>query len=154
MKTIRVTLDERLLQRLDGDPEVKRDGRSLVLRRAASEYLRRNRRSVIAEAYHRAYGNKGAPELDSWADEESWRPITDFKAKGCAVVDQARRTRTPVLVTKRGRGVAVVVALDEFERMREELAFGRAVDAGAEQARRGVFASNVEMSAILGKKRR
>jgi PHD/YefM family antitoxin component YafN of YafNO toxin-antitoxin module len=58
------------------------------------------------------------------------------------------------LITQRGRGVAVVLDLDEFERMREELAFGRAVDAGAEQARRGEFASEAEVAAILGKKKR
>ncbi len=72
MKPIQVTFDERLLKQLDADPEVKRDGRSLVLRRAAFEYLRRKRRSAIAEAYRRAYGKKGTPELAGWAEEGSW----------------------------------------------------------------------------------
>jgi len=82
------------------------------------------------------------------------RPITDFKVKSSAIVEQARRTGRPVLITQRGRGVAVVVGLDEFERMKEELAFGRAVDEGAEQARRKQFASTSEMAAVLGKHRR
>ena len=72
MKPIQVTFDERLLKRLDADPEVKRDGRSLVLRRAAYEYLRRKRRSAIAEAYRRSYGSKGAPEFEGWGEEGSW----------------------------------------------------------------------------------
>jgi antitoxin YefM len=82
------------------------------------------------------------------------RPITDLKAKSSAIVEQARRTRRPVLITQRGRGVVVVIALEEFERMKEELAFGRAVDEGAEQARRGQFASASEVAAVLGKRRR
>jgi prevent-host-death family protein len=82
------------------------------------------------------------------------RPITDFKTRSATIVEQARRTRRPVLITQRGRGVAVVVALDEYERMREELAFGRAVDEGAEQARGKQFASQAEVAAVLGKKRR
>jgi prevent-host-death family protein len=82
------------------------------------------------------------------------RPITDFKVKSSAIVEQARRTGRPVLITQRGRGVAVVVGLDEFERMKEELAFGRAVDEGAEQARRKQFASTSEVAAVLGKHRR
>ncbi len=82
------------------------------------------------------------------------RPITDFKAKGSAIVEQARSTGRPVLITQRGRGVAVVVSLDEFERMREELAFGRAIDEGADQARRGTFASSADVAAALGKRRR
>jgi prevent-host-death family protein len=81
------------------------------------------------------------------------RPITDFKVKSAAIVDQARRTKRPVLITQRGRGVAVVVDLEEYERMMEELAFGRAVDEGAEQARRRQFASSAEVAAVLGKKR-
>jgi hypothetical protein len=72
MKPIQVTFDERLLKQLDADPEVKRHGRSLVLRKAAYDYLRRKRRSEISEAYRKAYGKKGAPELDGWADEGAW----------------------------------------------------------------------------------
>ncbi len=72
MKAIQVTFDERLLTRLDADEEVKREGRSVVLRRAAHEYLRRKRRRAIADAYCRGYGKKGAPELEEWAGEGVW----------------------------------------------------------------------------------
>ena len=72
MKVIQVTIDERLLLRLDGDAEAKRDGRSAVIRRAVSEYLRAKRRADIAEAYRRAYGKCGEPELDDWAGEGVW----------------------------------------------------------------------------------
>ena len=82
------------------------------------------------------------------------RPITEFKTRGSSIVNQARETGRPVLITQRGRGVAVVVSLDEFERMREELAFGRAVDEGAEQARRGVFAADKDVEAALAPRKR
>ena len=82
------------------------------------------------------------------------RPITDFKVKSSAIVEQARRTKRPVLITQRGRGVAVVVGLEEYERMKEELEFGRAVDEGARQAKRKEFALSSEVAAVLGKKRR
>ena len=72
MKSIQVTFDERLLKQLDADPEVIRDGRSLVLRRAAYAYLRLKRRTAIAEAYRSAYENKGAPEFKHWPVEGSW----------------------------------------------------------------------------------
>ena len=51
MKAVQVTLDERLLAALDADDEVKRDGRSAVLRRAATEYLRRKHRASVAQAF-------------------------------------------------------------------------------------------------------
>jgi len=37
MRAIQITLDERLLADLDADDEVKRDGRSAVLRRAVEQ---------------------------------------------------------------------------------------------------------------------
>ena len=74
MKSIQITLDEALLARLDQDDEVKRDGRSAVLRRAADLYLRqRNARDVTA-AYRRAYDDRqglGA-EFDGWEDQGTW----------------------------------------------------------------------------------
>ena len=67
-------MDESLLRRLDADEEVRRKGRSAVLRRAAAEYLRRSRRKRIAEAYERAY--RSAPglgaEFAGWEGEASW----------------------------------------------------------------------------------
>jgi predicted transcriptional regulator len=70
--------DERLLERLDATAEVRRHGRSAVLRRAAEEYLRRRRRFAIAEGYRTAYGNDAGPaggpgdELAGWEDEGAW----------------------------------------------------------------------------------
>lgn len=73
MKAIQVTLDETLLARLDATEEARRDGRSAVLRRALSEYLGRRRRSEIAEAYARAYGEVGnMDELAGWESEGVW----------------------------------------------------------------------------------
>lgn len=73
MKAIQITFDERLLARLDGDEEVKRDGRSAVLRRAVGQYLEKKRRSAIADAYRRGYGKHPAKaDLAAWADEAAW----------------------------------------------------------------------------------
>jgi len=74
MKAIQVTLDEELLARLDRDEEVRRDGRSAVLRRAADLYLRRRQSRSIAEAYQKAYGggNGLADDFAGWEDEEVW----------------------------------------------------------------------------------
>ncbi|MEO8212767.1 MAG: ribbon-helix-helix protein, CopG family [Myxococcales bacterium] len=74
MKAIQVTFDDKLLAQLDRDPEVRRDGRSAVLRRAAAEYLRRARKSEIAEAYRKAYAADGSlgDELRDWEGQGVW----------------------------------------------------------------------------------
>jgi hypothetical protein len=74
MRAIQVTLDDSLLARLDADEEVRRDGRSAVLRRAADEYLRKRRRRAIADQYAKAYesGHGLGAEFDAWAGEGAW----------------------------------------------------------------------------------
>ena len=71
MRTIQITIDERLLRTLDRDPDVKRLGRSAVLRRAAYAYLHAKRRKQIEDEYRRAYATPD-PGLKGWADEAVW----------------------------------------------------------------------------------
>ena len=61
MKAIQITVDERLLDRLDANAEVKRLGRSAVFRRAVDAYLRQHRKQTVADAYRRAYGGESGP---------------------------------------------------------------------------------------------
>ena len=73
MKRIQVLFDDGLLKRLDADAEVKKAGRSAVLRRAAAAYLRRRRAERIAEAYRRGYADGGlGREFEGWESQGSW----------------------------------------------------------------------------------
>jgi len=74
MKPIQVLFDEPLLRRLDSDGEVRKFGRSAVLRRAATEYLKRSRAKRIAETYRRAYQEGGGlgSEFAGWENEGAW----------------------------------------------------------------------------------
>jgi metal-responsive CopG/Arc/MetJ family transcriptional regulator len=74
MKAIQFTIDENLLTELDAAPEVQRDGRSAVLRRAVSTYLRDQRKQTVAERYRKAYGQDGGlgAEYAGWEDQGQW----------------------------------------------------------------------------------
>jgi metal-responsive CopG/Arc/MetJ family transcriptional regulator len=74
MKAIQVMLDEDLVARLDASEEVRAEGRSAVIRRAAAEYLERRRRAAIADQYRKAYsGDPGlGDEFAGWEDQGSW----------------------------------------------------------------------------------
>lgn len=80
------------------------------------------------------------------------RPLSDLKTRSSEVVEQVTRTGRPVLITRRGRGVAVMVELAAFERMKEAAAFGAAVDEGAAEASRGDFAAPERVAALLRRK--
>ncbi len=57
-------------------------------------------------------------------------PIGDLKVNPGKVVRRASESGRPVLLTSRGRGVAVVLTLPEFEAAQEEREFMRAVLVG------------------------
>ncbi len=57
-------------------------------------------------------------------------PLGDLKVNPGKVVRRASESGRPVLLTSRGRGVAVVQTLREFEAAQEEREFMRAVLAG------------------------
>lgn len=57
-------------------------------------------------------------------------PLTDLKINPGRVVKHATEVHRPVLLTSRGRGVAVVQSITDYEAAEEERAFIRAVVAG------------------------
>jgi prevent-host-death family protein len=57
-------------------------------------------------------------------------PLGDLKIHPGKVVRRARESGRPVLLTSRGRGVAVVQTMPEFEAGQEEREFMRAVISG------------------------
>lgn len=53
--------------------------------------------------------------------DEDIRPLSEFRAGVAGFVKQVSDTRRPMVLTQRGRGVAVLVDIREFEAMRERL---------------------------------
>ena len=57
-------------------------------------------------------------------------PLTDMNINPGKVVKRTNESHRPILLTSRGRGVAVMQSLDDFEQAKEEKAFMRAVVGG------------------------
>jgi prevent-host-death family protein len=57
-------------------------------------------------------------------------PLSDMKVNPGRVVNQVDTTRRPVLLTNRGRGVAVVQSLKDYETETDERAFLRDIVQG------------------------
>lgn len=74
MKPVQILMDEELLAGLDGDEEVRRSGRSKVLRGLVAAYLESRREARLDAQYRQGYGDavRVSEELDGWDEEGSW----------------------------------------------------------------------------------
>jgi len=77
-------------------------------------------------------------------------PLSDLKVNPGRVLRQVDKTRRPVLLTNRGRGVAVVQSLKDYETQTEELAFLRGVVEGLMDLEEGREMSLAEAKKRLG----
>jgi antitoxin YefM len=53
--------------------------------------------------------------------DEDIRPLSEFRAGVATFVKQVNDTRRPLVLTQRGRGVAVLVDIREYAAMRERI---------------------------------
>jgi prevent-host-death family protein len=77
-------------------------------------------------------------------------PLSDLKINPGRVVNQVKETHRPVLLTSRGRGVAVVQDLDDYERNQEERAFMKAITQGLMDVKNGNVMNLSEVKTKLG----
>ena len=79
-------------------------------------------------------------------------PLGDLKVNPGRVVSHANETHRPILLTSRGRGVAVVQALKDYEEEAEQRAFMQGVVKGLMDLEEGREMSLVEAKKRLGVK--
>lgn len=79
-------------------------------------------------------------------------PLTDLKVNPGRVVKHTTEAHRPVLLTSRGRGVAVVQSVADYEKAEEEREFMRAVVAGLADLEAGREVSFEEAKVRLGMK--
>ena len=77
-------------------------------------------------------------------------PLTDLKTNPGRVVKHAAESHRPVLLTRRGRGVAVMQSVMDYEAAEEERVFMRAVVEGLSDLETGREVSLLEAKARLG----
>jgi prevent-host-death family protein len=77
-------------------------------------------------------------------------PLADLKINPGKVVSQVKETHRPILLTSRGRGVAVVQDLEGYEKNREELAFVKAIAQGLMDIKQSNTMSLSEVKKSLG----
>lgn len=76
--------------------------------------------------------------------------ITDLKVNPGRILNQVNKTSRPVLLTNRGRGVAIVQSLKDYEAQSEEQAFLRGVVLGLMDLEEGREISLKDVKKRLG----
>ena len=77
-------------------------------------------------------------------------PISDLKINPGRVISQVDKTHRPVLLTSRGRGVAIVQSVSDYETDAEERAFLKAVVEGMMDVEAGRTVSLADAKKRLG----
>ena len=77
------------------------------------------------------------------------QPVTEFRANAAQVIEQVRETGAPVILTQHGRGAAVLLDVDAYEAMVDELELLRDVRTAETQVAAGKGRSHAAVAKAL-----
>lgn len=83
--------------------------------------------------------------------EEDVISLSGLKVNPSKVVNRTNDSHRPVLLTSRGRGVAIVQSLEDYEKDKEELAFVKAIVRGLLDAKEGKTSTQTDARKELGR---
>jgi prevent-host-death family protein len=76
--------------------------------------------------------------------DQDIQPLSDFRAGAASFIRQVNETRRPIVITQRGKGVAVVVDVAEYESMQEKIELLEEVQKAEAQLSAGLGVSSSE----------
>ncbi len=77
------------------------------------------------------------------------KPVSEFRANAAELIDHVRSSRRPLVLTQRGHSAAVVLDVEDYEGMVEELELLRDVQASVKQVEAGRVLSHKAAKAEL-----
>ncbi len=80
------------------------------------------------------------------------RPVSEFRANAAELIEHVKSSRRPLVLTQRGRSSAVVLDVDEYERMVDEIDLLSDVRTAIQQIELGQAISNADAKAELRKR--
>ena len=80
------------------------------------------------------------------------RPVTEFRANTSAVIEQMHASKRPVILTQHGRSTAVLLDVDVYEEMVDELEFMRNLQVAESQIAAGQAIPHEEVARRMREK--
>ena len=74
--------------------------------------------------------------------DQDIQPLSEFRAGAASFIRQINETRRPIVITQRGKGVAVVIDVAEYEAMQEKIELLEEVQQAQTQLSSGQGISN------------
>jgi antitoxin YefM len=75
------------------------------------------------------------------------RPLSEFRANAAAFIQQVRRTRRPLVLTQHGKSAAVLLDVEEYERLVERVELLEDVATAEAQLERGEGVKHIQAQA-------
>ncbi|MGO2182454.1 MAG: type II toxin-antitoxin system Phd/YefM family antitoxin [Pseudoalteromonas nigrifaciens] len=79
--------------------------------------------------------------------DQDIQPLSDFRAGATSFIRQVNETRRPIVITQRGKGVAVVLDVAEYESMQEKIELLEEIQKAEDQLSMGLGISNSDARA-------
>ncbi|EGR5123506.1 type II toxin-antitoxin system Phd/YefM family antitoxin [Vibrio cholerae] len=84
--------------------------------------------------------------------DQDIQPLSEFRAGVASFIKQINETRRPLVITQRGKGVAVVLDVAEYEAMQEKIELLEEIRTAEAQLAAGLGISNEDArSQVLGR---
>lgn len=77
------------------------------------------------------------------------QPLSDFRAGAASFIPQVNETRRPIVITQRGKGVAVILDVAEYESMQEKIELLEEIQTAESQLSLGLGISNSDARAQI-----
>lgn len=84
--------------------------------------------------------------------DQDIQPLSEFRAGVASYIKQINETRRPLVITQRGKGVAVVLDVAEYEAMQEKIELLEEMRTAEDQLASGLGVSNEDARAqVIGR---
>jgi len=85
---------------------------------------------------------------------EDIQPVSDFRANAATMIRQVQESGRPLVLTQRGRGAAVLLGIDSYQEMLEELGTLRDIHSAFQDIEAGRTHSHEDVRADLMARRK
>ena len=78
------------------------------------------------------------------------QPISDFRKGSARILRKLKETHRPIILTQRGRSVAVLINVDTYEKLDYERSLRQSFERGVHDIEQGRWSSNEQMMKEMG----